>query len=533
MWFSVRNTLMTKPAVLTTLGLFALCSVMVVCAAVFANVQAIWVDESTQLSGLTLGFREQALWLSGQMDHPFAVPADRMPPISYWLGKLWAGVFGLTEGSLRSFGIVMALCAMPALFLSGRLAGGLMGGLFAVAFLFTQPSFIIHTVEIRAYPLFFCLSAWAVYAFIYSVTRPEGSQANRAMVALTALLVAMSYTHFYGVVASGFFFLTLLIDHLWFRKPLKVLLICGVVGAGLLAGLLPFAMKAVSMTGSSSHGGGIDLGLALSDSVRLIFRLVSSQVLFSTPIALAGALAGVAVLGGCLTYMVLFSKPKGMTKPLLITLLPLVLSLIILTAIRARVTSFEILAPHYNLWLLPLVAAVFAFAFSLKGAWARRIVMIAGVGVIAFQLVGLSALMRHKTLYTHGPGEAILAVITDPRTTLVVHDADSHWGQSYFPLSYLTNGQVTQWLSYPDGRAQHITKTGLRDIADPQAEIESFAKVMRVQTQSLDSQTLADIAYDPAVCQLPLGDLLITQDPDTITTFCAYFAASFTVSPVQ
>lgn len=520
---------MTRSTGIAGLGLLALCCVMVFCAMSFAGSQAIWVDESTQLSGLSLGFREQWLWLSGQMETPFAVPSDRMPPVSYWVGTIWSGGFGLTEGSMRALGITMGLCAAPALFLAGRLAGGLVGGVFAVAFLFTSPSFIIQTVEIRAYPIFFCLAAWATYVFIRLVAQDKPAPENRLMIILTLILVVTSYTHFYGVVMSSFVFMALLAERLYAGKPIKVLLICAGVGGLLLLGILPFVTASVGMTGpTTAEKGG--LLPALADTMRLVFRLLSSPVLFANQIALLGGLSGIALLGLCLAGGLISWNGAKIRKNLLIFLLPLVLGLTVLTLIRVLVWSFAVLAPHYNVWMLPLVSVTFAFAFALDGFWTRRIVRGAALCVIAAQLAGLTTLMSHKSLYTHGPAEEIAESITDPATSLVIHDASSQWGQTYFPLVYLTGGQMAQWLSHEDGSYQRITKSGVEDIPDPQGSLKSFKTVLRVHTTELDSQRLADITHDPEACQVPRTYLLTDVQAQDIKTFCAYFTASYTVS---
>lgn len=515
---------MTKQAAFAALCLIATSCVMVFCALSFARAQAIWVDETTQLSGLTLGFAEQVSWLFGRMEHPFTVPADRMPPLSYWLGRIWANVFGLTEDSLRFLGIVAGVCAMPALFLAGRRVGGLLGGLFAVAFLFTSPSFVIQTVEIRAYPVFFCLSAWATCVFVHIVTQEKGTDDRRAMIALTVLLVTMSYTHFYGVVASAFFFLALLVFCLSAQKPVKMLLICGAVGIILLAGVVPFVLRSVTMTGSATVDAS-GLYPALADALRLTFRLLTSPVLFARPFALGVALGGIVLLGSCLVLALLSRQQPWPRKTLLIILLPLVTGLVGLTLIRTQVSTFAILAPHYNLWLWPLASTALACTFALQGLWIRRVVHVAAACVIAAQLAGLATLMTHKTLYSHGPAEAIAAQIDSPDTTLVVHDAEGLWAQSYFPLSYLTDGKMVQWLAYPDGRYERITKPGLVAIADPEAEQRTFKQVLYVQTGELDSMQLARITQDAQACHLAPTHLMATQKPEDIRTFCGYISA--------
>lgn len=519
---------MTRHALWPALGVLVCSCVMVACAISFAQTEAVWVDESTQLSGLTLGFSEQLFWLAGRMDHPFTVPADRMPPVSYWLGRIWAQAFGLTEMSLRMMGIVLGLCAMPALWRAGRRVGGPVAGLFVVAFLFTSPSFILQTVEIRAYPLFFCLSSWAAYVFVRLIMDAPDQKDGQRLIVLTVLLVVMSYTHFYGIVASGVLFLTVLVHRLLSGLSVKILLICGALGTLLLAGVLPFVLRSVAMTGSGESGG--EVSAVLAETLRLVFRLISSPVLLASPAALALALAGVGTLAVCVLVAVF--RPSGAegNRGLIFLLGPIVIGLVLLTVIRTQTASFAILAPHYNLWLWPLVSIALACAFALRGLWARRVVHAAAACVIAAQLVGLALLMTHKSFYSHGPAEAIAMQIETPARTLVIHDAEGLWGQSYFPLSYLTRGALEQWLVFADGHVQRITKPGLVDIADPETEKQGFERIIHVRTAELDSRQLAALVRNAATCQPAPAPRGVVAAPQEIRSFCAYFAASYSVT---
>src|SRR5215467_5936888 len=70
---------------------------------VFARAQDIWLDESTQLSGITLNFWEMLRWLAGADPDRLGVPGDRMPPVSYLLDWLWLNVNGPSEIGFRLF----------------------------------------------------------------------------------------------------------------------------------------------------------------------------------------------------------------------------------------------------------------------------------------------------------------------------------------------------------------------------------------------------------------------------------------------
>jgi hypothetical protein len=52
-------------------------------SAIFAASQAIWVDETTQLFGLSLPLDGLLAWLAGAAADLGGVPPDRNPPLAY------------------------------------------------------------------------------------------------------------------------------------------------------------------------------------------------------------------------------------------------------------------------------------------------------------------------------------------------------------------------------------------------------------------------------------------------------------------
>jgi hypothetical protein len=105
----------------------------VVCASAFALRQELWVDETTQLSGLTLGPVELVRWLGGADPSRFGVPGDRSAPLAYWLGWLWSQAFGLSEDALRAFGLVCVALGLALLVRSAQRAAGPLAGWVASA----------------------------------------------------------------------------------------------------------------------------------------------------------------------------------------------------------------------------------------------------------------------------------------------------------------------------------------------------------------------------------------------------------------
>ena len=63
--------------------------------------RSIWVDETTQMSGLAGNPVEITQWLMGRIKYNTNLQDDRMPPLSYWAGWLWSRIFGLGERQMR------------------------------------------------------------------------------------------------------------------------------------------------------------------------------------------------------------------------------------------------------------------------------------------------------------------------------------------------------------------------------------------------------------------------------------------------
>src|SRR5580765_5828134 len=116
----------------------------------FAAQQEIWLDETTQLAGLSLGPARVLPWLAGADPGRFAgIPADRMPPLSYWVGWLWSQAFGRSEASLRALGVALGAAAALLVFASARRLWGRAAGYLAGLSFALSPNVIVSSVEIR------------------------------------------------------------------------------------------------------------------------------------------------------------------------------------------------------------------------------------------------------------------------------------------------------------------------------------------------------------------------------------------------
>ena len=178
------------------------CAIGFGAAAPFLPKQSIWGDETTQLSGLTLGPVEVVRWLANPSSKDFGVPGDRMPPLSYWLGWIWAKGFGLNATSLRWFGVLCTTLATALVFHSAYRAFGVHAACGAGLVFALSPNVTYLAVEIRAYPLFLLTSAGAFHAFLGLLPCSTDRQTN-SWIALILWLLLGIYTHFFGIVLAG------------------------------------------------------------------------------------------------------------------------------------------------------------------------------------------------------------------------------------------------------------------------------------------------------------------------------------------
>ncbi|HKS16664.1 MAG TPA: hypothetical protein VJU16_05075 [Planctomycetota bacterium] len=409
---------------------------LILAAASFLPHQCLWIDETTQMKGLTLGAGEQVRWLAGEDPGRFGVPGDRMPPLSYAVGGAWSGVFGLTERAMRWLGIcLVAIAAMVVARTAGSFSG--IGGAFIAGTVFTlSPNVITYAVEIRAYPLFLLTSACSFLAFTKIVLRPADYPARWA-VALAAALVASMYTHFYGLfLASGLGGVSLLV--VWkHRGPLRPLLLALGVSAALAFGLLPFLTASVSASsGVPSSGAGI------REFVRLPYRLMSHPA-----ISISFVAAGLAVLGmaGLLLLAVLSRSPQSRTVRFWALAPAIGLAATVSGGLFVR--GFNALSPSYSIWVVPGMAVLASMAWLSRDRIFRALALGAVSLVIAAQGYGALQLVTRGDLFAHGPHRQLEGLVRRHGAAglAVLHDTPEY-GVAYFPLHYEFGRDLKQYV---------------------------------------------------------------------------------------
>lgn len=520
--------------------LAAVCVIHLAAAARFAGVQSIWVDETTQMTGLSLDFIERLRWLAGGSNLQLGVPPDRMPPGSYLLGAAWSVVAGLSESAMRWFGIVALATGLPALYLAGLRLGGAWAGLFALAAAAFSANLVTTAVEIRAYPVFFSVSAWAIYALLRLQSAKSAAQRRIWLTTLTALLLIASYTHFFGLVMAGATWSAVVFtDRVAGRDPRPAIVAIVVFAAGCL-GLAPFVLAAfdvgqqVSTASSESTrsaelaGAGRELAVG---AARLAYRVFAHPVLESVPITRlvvlgsVGALAVVAVVRAAGNRSSTASHLKSLAaSPAAVLAMVLVVGGFIIAAGSLTLSRFDPFAPSYNIWMVPTAILFLASAFGIRrGRIVQAVCQLAGIALVAGNLVGTTQLLRHAVLYTHGPGEWLAErVAAASGTVAVVHDGRGPWGAAYFPLRYNFGDRISQWVVDGDGQASLIRPAGLVK-AKSETPWQEADTVIWAQTRNLYAKDLAAVAQGERPCKFASPWNSINPDVWSLgEDFCAF-----------
>jgi hypothetical protein len=325
-------------------------------AFLFSYKQNIWVDESTQLSGLSLAFGDIYPWLGGLLENPFSVPSDRMPVLSYWVGFLWQAVFGVEILAMRWLSLVLVLSALLILswyFLRRQQPIVLLS---ALVFLCLSPNLTVNAVEIRAYGLFFLFSLIAIVIYVDILNAVENHEGiDKKIIALLVVLMMAVNTHFFGLVLAGAilgtYLLTSFFDARIVLKAKYFLWAVMLLGVAVAFIALPVLASFTSQAGSKASGS------LIAPAVKLIYRLVAHQSMMGVswfPYASLLLVYGV----------ILVSLVKRLTLVKVSLLLILILGASAVFLANVFLSSFDALAPHYNIWMLAVLAVLFGFCVA-------------------------------------------------------------------------------------------------------------------------------------------------------------------------
>jgi hypothetical protein len=404
----------------------------------FLPLQSLWLDEATQLSGLSLDPLSAARWLSGRSAPDFGQFPDRMPPASYWLGWAWGRVVGSSEVSLRWFGVACVAAASALVYEGARRGFGTASGWGAGLMFATSPRVVAMAVEIRAYPLFLLESA---AAFALLVRLAEGRSVRWPVVAaLAATLASAMATHFYGFALAGSMLVAmacLTIQRGWRLAPLG--LTAGVVALTAVA-LEPFLWSVLARTPATPL---IPLLARLESVGKLLPSLIDHPTLMVFEPAQACVLVGFFAIVG------LSTQSKSPSARAVLLALGAGLGAVALVELCADRRQFPITSPNYNLWARPGLCLLAAASLAVNGRIIRRLACFATGLLIAGQGLGVVQLVFGGEHFCHGPHRTIAATISElgPGEVAVVHDDD---GQDYHfiacPIRYDFGPNLDQYV---------------------------------------------------------------------------------------
>ncbi|KQS04191.1 hypothetical protein ASG11_07945 [Sphingomonas sp. Leaf357] len=405
----------------------------------FATRQDIWIDESTQLSGITLSPLALIHWLAGTDAQRFGVPGDRMPPLGYLLD--WAWWHGVSQ-SVLAFRLFHAALVVAALALFARTERRYVGGRWAfvgLIFLAVSPETVQLAVELRAYPMLFALACVQAALFLRLVAMPRPTRPALAGFALVC--VVTYFVHFFGVVATCAYFGALLLRFLR-ASPFRVI-VAGLVALVPALALQPFIMGASALSAVPVVGTG---------PVDYILQLFAGSVYLVVPLAGALFLAGSFALFGIGLWTALGRVMARRTEPVDHMIVVAGLGVVATVAPHFWIHSFDTLKPSYSIWLLPVLALIIgsgARQAMQRDRWIARAIQAAIVAMAAGATVSGIVFLVHSDWYVHGPARAIAA---ERRGDMpIVYVGTDTYAYGYFPTVYLTQRSAEQWLAEESG----------------------------------------------------------------------------------
>lgn len=463
---------------LKTVSLLAIPIVLLlISGTAFLRQQSVWVDETTQLTGLTMNPVECIKWLSGKPMH-LLVPDDRMPPLSYLVGWTWSRVFGLSENTMRAFGLCCGVGAVFFTFMAAKRIGGAAAALAASLILAVSPNIITFTVEIRAYPLFLLLSSIAIFCIIGALSSKTPAQYKRWII-LSALFLALTcYTHFFGVIFTLAALGALFVENKIHKRSPGILILMTIAGALSMAGLIPFIFSAIKVSGPAD---GEPAGL--KPFLSLFIRLITHPSVGVVPVLVAIAMLGALVL-------LIVSLRRSENRPIVYTLMGIGgLAIVFLLIASFVVSKFNVAAAHYNIYLAPVIAIVLGMAITSSQPLGRKL---AGVGLLLLLIpnaFGAKNLMLHGELFSHGPQKRVFRVIDrlGPGKTALIYESPAKVAfHLSFPVRWRYNDQILQLDADPQGTQFAIKHPNDR----PVESIDTFKYLLVIRDQHCETREL-------------------------------------------
>jgi hypothetical protein len=476
-------------SLLTTLliGLFA------VELYLFSNVQDIWLDETTQLSGIRLNLFDMLRWLIGADVAHLGVPDDRMPPLSYILDWSWLHLSGSSEVGFRLFHAVFVLGGVAGLAaLTWRVLGP-PPTIILLGFMVLSPKLIQTGVELRAYPLFFAVTCAQVAVFLRVVD--NANNRNIWPLALFSLLCLVAiYTHFFGVVSFGAFAVALAISSIGRRSEHNgAALIFGVMCIVGAIGILPFVLTAIKNSGSivPDHKD----GERIIKFVNYFFKLFADSANMVSLTAAALFFAGILTLFAAGVVGFYFRMRKHCLESTDWLLTALISGVFVTVMTSFFVSSFDTLKVGYSIWTFPLLSIIIASGWRFWAGyrlWWDIGRKLAAGALMAGAASSTYVLLSHSAEFVHGPREFVISLYDKAAAPkAIVYEPGADWGFAYFPLFFSSGGLINQYLSV--GKNLEVIESGGAIKHDADGIDTRFPSYRFIFLVDLKLRTYADI----------------------------------------
>jgi hypothetical protein len=430
----------------------------------FARAQDIWIDESTQLSGITLPLWDMLKWLTGQGLDRFGVPGDRTPPISYLFDWSWSRLVGRSELGLRLFHAAFVIGGVLLIATVAKREMRVAATIAVLLFLVLSPKLIQTAVEIRAYPIFFAITCVQVAIFLQLVPKASGDPRN-SRIDLTILTVFAGlcllaiYCHFYGIVSTFSFFLVLAMARLgsW-RSQITLFIVFACLMAG-STGLVPFLTGAV---GQSSPGAvpAPTAGSYLTYLLKLFGDSANMVILPAAFLFIGGTTA--LLISGTVPALVRILRRQATSVDWLALVVGVGATIPILSSFV--ITRFNTMSANYSGWLLAPLALLMGAGASLPVGfrlWDKTGRFVAMGATFFGGAISTFFFLTHAALFVHGPNRFVSEIFSGMEDPKAIVYEGAGWGYSYFPLS----------LTLGSGPHQYLTNGGRIELIRPGVEI--------------------------------------------------------------
>ncbi len=225
-----------RPQVATATALASLIAVSVLLRLEGAGVW-LWIDEA-----LTVGLAQQPI-----TEIPSMLRLDGSPPLYYLVLHVWLQLFGSGEAASHALSLVFATLSIPVAFWAGSSLFDRRTAWIGAVLAATSPFLTHFANETRMYSLVTLLAIVVSAAFVHAFIRGT----DRALAVFVGALVALLYTHNWGIYLAVAAAVALLPALLAAEHPRKVLrrglFAFGAVGLA----YLPWAFVLVGQVGST------------------------------------------------------------------------------------------------------------------------------------------------------------------------------------------------------------------------------------------------------------------------------------------